>query len=492
MALPDLNELPIERASELLASGEVSSAELTEACLARVEATDERVGSFLSVTADLAREQAREADERRAAGREPGPLTGVPIALKDLFVTRGVRTTCGSRMLENFVPRFDSTVTSRLRDAGAVLIGKVNMDEFAMGSSTENSALGQTRNPWDLGRVPGGSSGGSATAVAARQVLGSYGTDTGGSIRLPASYCGIVGMKPTYGRVSRYGMIAFASSLDQCGPYATTVRGTAALLGAVAGHDPRDSTSIDAPVPNYLDGIGDGVAGLKLGIPKEYFIDGLDRDVDASVRAALARLEALGAELVEVSLPHTEYAVATYYIVTSAEASSNLGRYDGVRYGLRAGGEDGLREMYGATRDAGFGDEVKRRIMLGTYALSAGYYDAYYGKAMKVRTLIRRDFSDAFGQCDAIVTPTAPCTAFAFGERTDDPLSMYLSDILTISTNLAGLPGLSMPCGFDSSEMPIGLQIIGPTLGEQTVLRVAAAYEDATDWHTRIPALRSA
>ncbi|MEE8311840.1 MAG: Asp-tRNA(Asn)/Glu-tRNA(Gln) amidotransferase subunit GatA [Candidatus Binatia bacterium] len=492
MPSESLNELSIERAAELLAAGEVSSVDLTQACLARVETTDARVGSFLEVTAELAREQAREADTRRAAGKDVHPLTGIPIGLKDLFVTRGVRTTCGSKILENFVPRFDGTVAARLRQAGAVLVGKLNMDEFAMGSSTENSALGETRNPWDLGRVPGGSSGGSATAVAARQVFGSYGTDTGGSIRLPASYCGVVGMKPTYGRVSRYGMIAFASSLDQCGPYATTVRGAATLLGAVAGHDPRDSTSIDAPVPNYLDGIDAGISGMKLGVPKEYFIEGLEPEVEASVRAALAKLEELGAQLVEVSLPYTDYAVATYYIITSAEASSNLGRYDGVRYGVRAGGDAGLREMYGATRDAGFGPEVKRRIMLGTYALSAGYYDAYYSKAMKVRTLIRHDFDEAFQKCDAIVTPTSPCTAFEIGARTADPLSMYLSDVLTISANLAGLPGLSMPCGFDSASLPVGLQILGPTLSEPTVLRVAAAYEDATDWHTRVPALEAA
>ena len=492
MPSESLNELSIERAAELLAAGEVSSVDLTQACLARVETTDACVGSFLAVTAELAREQAREADTRRAAGKNVHPLTGIPIGLKDLFVTRGVRTTCGSKILENFVPRFDGTVAARLRQAGAVLVGKLNMDEFAMGSSTENSALGETRNPWDLGRVPGGSSGGSATAVAARQVFGSYGTDTGGSIRLPASYCGVVGMKPTYGRVSRYGMIAFASSLDQCGPYATTVRGAATLLGAVAGHDPRDSTSIDAPVPNYLDGIDAGISGMKLGVPKEYFIEGLEPEVEASVRAALAKLEELGAQLVEVSLPYTDYAVATYYIITSAEASSNLGRYDGVRYGVRAGGDAGLREMYGATRDAGFGPEVKRRIMLGTYALSAGYYDAYYSKAMKVRTLIRHDFDEAFQKCDAIVTPTSPCTAFEIGARTADPLSMYLSDVLTISANLAGLPGLSMPCGFDSASLPVGLQILGPTLSEPTVLRVAAAYEDATDWHTRVPALEAA
>jgi len=487
-----LNELPIEEASRLLASREISSADLTEACLARIEATDARVGSFLEVTAELAREQALAADKRLLVGEDVRPLTGIPIALKDLFITAGVRTTCASKILENFVPRFDSTVAARLREAGAVLVGKVNMDEFAMGSSTENSALGVTRNPWDLQHVAGGSSGGSAASVAARQVLGSYGTDTGGSIRLPASYCGVVGMKPTYGRVSRFGMIAFASSLDQCGPFATTARGAAMLLEAVAGHDPRDSTSIDLPVRPYSVGLEAGVEGMRIGVPKEFFAEGLEADVEKHVRAALDKLASLGAEIVEVSLPHNDYGVATYYIVATAEASSNLGRYDGVRYGVRAGGEDGLREMYGATREAGFGPEVKRRIMLGTYALSAGYYDAYYLKAMKVRTLIRRDFDEAFERCDVLAMPTSPCTAFPIGARTADPLQMYLSDVLTISANLAGLPGLSVPCGMDSSSLPIGLQIVGPPLGEQAVLGVADAYQDATDWHTRTPALEAA
>jgi aspartyl-tRNA(Asn)/glutamyl-tRNA(Gln) amidotransferase subunit A len=487
-----LNELSIEEASRLLGEREISSKELTDACIARIEETDERVGSFLEVTADLAREQAAAADERLRKQEGVQPLTGIPVGLKDLFVTRGVRTTCGSKILENFVPRFDSTVAERLRRAGAVIIGKLNMDEFAMGSSTENSALGTTHNPWNLERVPGGSSGGSATSVAARQVLGAYGTDTGGSIRLPASYCGVVGMKPTYGIVSRYGMIAFASSLDQCGPLATTVRGSAMMLQAVAGKDPRDSTSADVHIPSYVDSTSRGVRGLRIGVPKEYFVEGIEPDVERDVRAALAKLEELGAELVEVSLPHTEYAVATYYIVATAEASSNLGRYDGVRYGLREGESDGLRTMYGRTRDAGFGREVKRRIMLGTYALSAGYYDAYYLKAMKVRTLIRRDFDDAFAHCSVLAMPTSPATAFAAGSRTGDPLKMYLSDILTISVNLAGLPGMSVPCGLDSEGLPIGLQLVAPTLSEPVLFQVAAAYEDATDWHTRLPQLAGA
>jgi aspartyl-tRNA(Asn)/glutamyl-tRNA(Gln) amidotransferase subunit A len=485
----ELCELTIEEAARRLAAGEITSAALTDSCLARIAATDAEVGSFLTVTADRAREQAAAADERRRARRAVTPLTGIPIALKDLFVTRGVRTTCGSKILEGFVPQFESTVSRRLADAGAVLLGKLNMDEFAMGSSTENSALGVTRNPWNRSRVPGGSSGGSAACVAARQAFGSFGTDTGGSIRLPASYCGVVGIKPTYGRVSRYGMIAFASSLDQAGSFAGTVRGAALLLEAIAGKDPLDATSIDAPVPSYLDGIDGGVAGVRLGVPDEYFVEGLEADVERSVRAALAKLESLGATLVPVSLPHTEYAVATYYIVATAEASSNLGRYDGVRFGLRAGEEHGLREMYGATRDAGFGTEVKRRIMLGTYALSAGYYDAYYLKAMKARTLIRRDFESAFERCDALVMPTSACTAFEIGARTADPLQMYLSDILTISVNLAGLPGMSVPCGFDSSGLPVGLQIVAPALEEARLLRIAAAYEDATEWTRQMPPL---
>ncbi len=486
-----LNELAIEEASRRLRAREVSAVELAEACLARIAATDARAGSFLEVTAETARAEAREADRRIAAG-DAGPLTGVPIALKDLFITRGIRTTCASKILESFVPRFDGTLAEKLRAAGAVLLGKLNMDEFEMGSSTENSALGITRNPWDLSKVPGGSSGGSATAIAARQALGSFGTDTGGSIRLPASYCGVVGLKPTYGRVSRYGMIAFASSLDQAGPFASTVRGAAMLLQAVAGRDPRDSTSIDAPVPDYLSGIGDGVCGLRIGIPKEYFVPGMDGDVERAVRTAIDRLVALGAVPVEVSLPHTDYAVATYYIVATAEASSNLGRYDGVRFGLRKGGGKGLRDMYGETRDAGFGAEVKRRILIGSYALSAGYYDAYYLKAMKVRTLIRRDFEKAFERCDVLAMPTAASTAFARGARTGDPLKMYLSDILTISINLAGLPGMSIPCGFDASGMPIGLQLAARPLDEPTLLRAAASYEDATDWHRRAPSLEAA
>jgi aspartyl-tRNA(Asn)/glutamyl-tRNA(Gln) amidotransferase subunit A len=490
----DLHTLTIEEAARRLAAREISSAELTRACLARIEATDQAVGSFLAVTADEALAAAEAADARLAAGDDITPRTGVPIALKDIFCTRGVPTTCASRLLEGFRPTYDATAVERLRAAGAVLVGKLNMDEFAMGSSCENSGLATTRNPWDLSRVPGGSSGGSASAVAARQALGTLGTDTGGSIRLPAAYCGVVGMKPTYGRVSRYGVIAFASSLDQVGPLATTVRGAAALLGAVAGHDPRDSTSLAAPVPDYTATLAgeQSLKGLRLGVPREYFVDGMEPDVERAVRAAMDKLVELGAELVDVSLPHTEYGVATYYLVATAEASSNLGRYDGVRYGNRRGDEDGLAEMYGQTRDAGFGTEVKRRIMLGTYALSAGYYDAYYLKAMKVRTLIRRDFEEAFAKCDALVSATSPDVAFPLGSRSDDPMKMYLTDVLTISAPLAGLPGISVPCGFDGQGLPIGLQLVGRHLEEPTLLRIGAAFEDATDFTARAPELEVA
>lgn len=483
-----LHELPIEEASQRLAKREISSQELTNACLGQIARTEGEVGSFIEITESLAKLQAEKADHMLARGNCP-PLTGIPIALKDIFLTRGIRTTCASKILEQFVPRFNGTVPERLNKVGAVLLGKLNMDEFAMGSSCENSALGVTRNPWNPEHVPGGSSGGSATAVAARQVLGTFGTDTGGSIRLPASYCGVVGVKPTYGRVSRFGVIAFASSLDQVGPFASTVRGAAMLLGAVAGHDPADSTSIPTPVPDYVSEIGKGVAGLRIGVPKEFFAEGLESDVEASVRKALDDLKHLGCTLVDISLPHTAYAVATYYLIATAEASSNLGRYDGVRYGLRKGEDDGLRAMYEQTRDAGFGPEVKRRILLGTYALSAGYYEAYYLKAMKVRTLIRDDFTEAFQQCDVIVGPTSPTTAFRAGSRSDDPIKMYLSDILTISANLAGLPGMSMPCGLDSKGLPIGLQLLAPPLGESQMLRTAAAYEGTSEWNNKAPAL---
>jgi len=484
-----LNELTIDEAAARLAAGETSAEALARAALERIAASEPALHSFITVTPELALAQARAADARRAAGQARGALDGIPLAIKDIINTKGVRTTAGSRILESFVSPYDATVARRLFEAGAVMVGKANCDEFAMGSSNENSAYGGTRNPWDLTRVPGGSSGGSAAAVAAGQCLGALGTDTGGSIRQPAAHCGIVGLKPTYGRVSRYGVVAYASSLDQVGPMARTVRDAAHLLDAIAGHDALDSTSVPHAVPGYAAGLAGDLSGLRLGLPKEYFVAGLSAEVGAAVRAAVRQLEALGATVDQVSLPHSEYAVATYYLIATAEASSNLARYDGTRYGLRVDRGAGLRDMYQETRAAGFGDEVKRRILLGTYALSAGYYDAYYLKAQQVRTLIRRDFERAFERCDALVTPTTPTTAFRLGEKTTDPLAMYLSDIFTISVNLAGLPGISLPCGFDAQGLPIGLQIVGKPFDEPTVLRAAHAYEQATEWHRRRPVL---
>lgn len=483
--MSELTDLTIDEAQAKLRDRSLTSEELTQAVLARIEATEPALHSFITLTPELALEQARAADRRFADGKALGPLDGVPIAIKDIINTKGVRTTAGSRILEHFVSPYDATVTRRLREAGAVCVGKTNCDEFAMGSSNENSAYGGARNPWDTARVPGGSSGGSASAVAARQCLGALGTDTGGSIRQPASHCGVVGLKPTYGRVSRYGVIAYASSLDQVGPMARSVRDCAHLLGAIAGHDALDSTSVPRPVPDYAAALEGGVRGLRVGLPKEYFVEGMSLEVSAAVRGAVRQLESLGATVEEVSLPHTEYAVAAYYLIATAEASSNLARYDGTRYGLRVDRSKGLLDMYQQTRGAGFGTEVKRRIMLGTYALSAGYYDAFYLKGQKVRTLIRRDFERVFARCQAIVTPTAPTTAFRLGEKITDPLEMYLSDIFTISVNLAGLPGLSLPCGSDAQGLPIGLQIVGQPFAEETVLRTAYAYEQSTDWHTR-------
>ena len=486
---PELLDLTIDDAGARLRGRSLTSEELTATVLARIEATEPALHSFITVTPELALAQARAADQRLAKGEALGPLDGVPIAIKDIINTKGVRTTAGSRILEHFVSPYDATVTRRLRAAGAVCVGKTNCDEFAMGSSNENSAYGGARNPWDTARVPGGSSGGSASAVAARQCLGALGTDTGGSIRQPASHCGVVGLKPTYGRVSRYGVIAYASSLDQVGPMARSVRDCAHLLGAIAGHDALDSTSVPGPVPAYASTLAGGVRGLRVGLPKEYFVEGMSSEVSEAVRGAVRQLEALGATVEEVSLPHTEYAVAAYYLIATAEASSNLARYDGTRYGLRVDRSKGLLDMYQQTRGAGFGTEVKRRIMLGTYALSAGYYDAFYLKGQKVRTLIRRDFEQVFARCQAIVTPTAPTTAFRLGEKVTDPLEMYLSDIFTISVNLAGLPGLSLPCGFDAQGLPIGLQIVGRPFDEETVLRTAYAYEQSTDWHSRSPSI---
>jgi aspartyl-tRNA(Asn)/glutamyl-tRNA(Gln) amidotransferase subunit A len=479
-----LTDLTIHELRARLDRREISSVELTRAFLARIAATDERVNAFITVNGEQALAAAANADGCIAAG-EAQPLTGIPLALKDIFVTEGVRTTCASKILENFIPPYDGTVVRRLKEQGAVLLGKLNMDEFAMGSSNENSAFGPVRNPWDLACVPGGSSGGSAAAMAARQASGTFGTDTGGSIRQPAAHCGVVGLKPTYGRVSRYGVIAYASSLDQVGPLAADVEDCAMLLQAVAGHDESDSTSVDLPVPDYRALFGKSIKGLKIGLPREYFIDGLDAEVTGAVEQAIETYRSLGAELVEVSLPHTEYAVACYYLVATAEASSNLARYDGVRFGLRVEQGGGLLEMYRQSRAAGFGDEVKRRIMLGTYALSSGYYDAYYLKAQKVRTLIRQDFLDAFTKADVLLTPVAPTAAFRLGEKTADPLQMYLSDIFTIPVNLAGTCAMSLPCGFSQQGLPIGLQLIGRPFGEETLLHAAHVFEQATEWHRR-------
>ena len=480
----NLTDLTIHQLQAKLIAKEVTSVELTRAFLDRIAATDDRVNAFITVCEAEALAAAAEADARIAAG-QADLLTGIPLALKDIFCTEGVRTTCASKILDNFIPPYDGTAVARLKERGAVILGKLNMDEFAMGSSNENSGYGAVKNPWNLGCVPGGSSGGSAAAVAARQAAGTLGTDTGGSIRQPAAHCGVVGVKPTYGRVSRYGVIAYASSLDQVGPIARDVEDCAILLQAVAGHDPADSTSVDLPVPDYRATLGDGVRGLRIGLPREYFIEGLDPEVKVAVDAAIAQYRQLGAEIVEVSLPHTDFAVACYYLIATAEASSNLARYDGVRFGLRVEEGKGLLDMYMKSRAAGFGDEVKRRIMLGTYALSSGYYDAYYLKAQKVRTLIRQDFLDAFEQVDVILTPVAPTPAFRLGEKTADPLQMYLSDIFTIPANLAGTCALSLPCGLSADGLPIGLQLIGQPFGEATLLRTAHAFEQATDWHKK-------
>jgi len=473
--MSDLIKLTIAEAQAKLRKREITARELTRACLNRIAAVEPKLNAFITVTEREALEQADAADSRLAQGDAP-PLCGIPLGIKDIYATKGVPTTCASKILANFVPPFDATVIARLRAEGAVFVGKANMDEFAMGSSTENSAYGPTRNPYDLERVSGGSSGGSAAAVAAFECLASLGTDTGGSIREPASFCGVVGIKPTYSRVSRYGVIAYASSLDQVGPFSRTVRDAAIMLRSLAGVDPSDSTCSARPVPDYERALTGDVKGLRIGVPKEYFVEGMQPEVEKSVREALANLQKAGARTVEISLPHTSYAVAAYYLVATAEASANLSRYDGIRYGLRVPAENNI-ELYEKSRAEGFGAEVKRRIMLGTFALSAGYYDAYYLKGQKVRTLIRRDFERAFESCDVVMAPVAPTTAFKLGEKTDDPLTMYLSDIFTISVNLAGLPGMSMPCGYDDKGLPIGLQIIGAPFSEETIFRVGDAYE---------------
>lgn len=472
---------------------ERSAVEIAQDALDRIETLEPQLHSFLQVTRSRALEQAQQVDAKLAAGEAIGPLAGIPVGIKDNLCTQGIRTTCGSRILENFIPPFESTVTERLAQQGMVMVGKTNLDEFAMGSSTENSAYQLTANPWDITRVPGGSSGGSAAAVAGGQCVVSLGSDTGGSIRQPASFCGVVGLKPTYGLVSRYGLVAYASSLDQIGPFGRTVEDAAILLGAIAGHDPKDATSLKVDRPeDYSAFLKLDLTGVKVGVITETFGEGLDDDVKQAVEAAIAQLKSLGAEIQEISCPRFRYGLPTYYIIAPSEASANLARYDGVKYGFRKPDASNLLDMYKTTRAEGFGAEVKRRIMIGTYALSAGYYDAYYLKAQKVRTLIKQDFEAAFESVDVLVCPTAPSTAFKAGEKTADPLSMYLSDLMTIPVNLAGLPGLSLPCGFDAQGLPIGLQIIGNVLREDQVLHVAHAYEQSTDWHRKSPDLLSA
>jgi aspartyl-tRNA(Asn)/glutamyl-tRNA(Gln) amidotransferase subunit A len=474
--------------SATLATHEITAVELTESSLRRVEQVDDRVKAFLTLTPEVALERAAELDAYLTTGAPQSRAAGIPIALKDVLTTNGIRTTCGSKILEHYIPPYDCTAWTRLSAAGSVLIGKTNCDEFAMGSSNENSAFGPVHNPWDLRAVPGGSSGGSAAAVASGQVVWALGTDTGGSVRQPASLCGVVGLKPTYGLISRYGLIAFASSLDTIGTFTRSVRDAAALLGVLAGKDRHDATSLDAAIPDYLAGIDDGAAGLRVGVVAEAFGEGVEPDVAASVRAAVDRLAGLGAKVGEVSLPYAEYALSAYYLIAPSEASSNLARYDGVRYGLREEGADSIEMMF-RTRGAGFGPEVKRRVMLGTYALSAGYYEAYYGQAQKVRALVIRDYERAFEDFDILVSPTSPTTAFALGAKTDDPLAMYLNDIFTIPANLAGVPAVSVPGGLDAAGLPIGVQLTAPALGEATLLRAAAALEGELALSLRPPLL---
>lgn len=472
----------------LLINKKLSSVELTEAVFERIDRVEDKIKAFVTLTREEALKQARAADERIKNNRNVTPLTGIPIAVKDNMCTRGVLTTCSSKILANYIPPYDADIVSKLKDAGAVIIGKTNLDEFAMGSSTENSGFHLTHNPWDLETVPGGSSGGSAAAVASHEAILATGSDTGGSIRQPASFCGVVGLKPTYGRVSRYGLVAFASSLDQIGPLTKDVTNAALLMNLIAGHDPKDSTSVDLPVPDYRKALIDDVKRVKIGLIKDLMGKGTAPEVKKAVKDAADKLSNLGAEIVEFSLPSFEYAVATYYLIAPAEASSNLARYDGVKFGHRSKEFSDLLSMYYNTRREGFGPEVKRRIMLGTYALSAGYYDAYYLKALKVRTLIKQDFEKAFGKCDVLISPTSPTVAFKIGEKVSDPLSMYLSDIATIPVNLAGLPAISLPCGF-SKDLPVGLQIIGKAFAEEILLRVAFSYEQNTQWHKKIASL---
>lgn len=483
----DLHRLTIHELAGMLKKGEIRSRDIVDSLFKRIDHTEGKIAAYMTLTRDLAYEQAEKADSVIKSGKA-GHLTGIPIAIKDNICTKGIRTTCSSKILENLVPPYDATVITRLKDAGAVFMGKTNMDEFAMGSSTENSAYALTKNPWDTERIPGGSSGGSAAAVSADECIAALGSDTGGSIRQPAACCGVVGLKPTYGRVSRYGLVAFASSLDQIGPITKDVTDSAMLLNIIGGHDPLDSTSVGIPMPDFTGFLEGGIKGVRIGIPKEYFIEGMDIEVERSVMDSISILEGLGAIRKDISLPHTDYAVATYYILATAEASSNLARYDGARYGYRTKNAKDLFDMYIRSRQEGFGPEVKRRIMLGTYALSAGYYDAYYRKAQQVRRLIKEDFDRAFESVDVIITPTAPTAAFKTGEKTKDPLSMYLSDIFTISANLAGIPAISIPGGFCSGNLPVGLQILGRHFDEETLFRLAYAFEQSTEWHKRRPA----
>jgi aspartyl-tRNA(Asn)/glutamyl-tRNA(Gln) amidotransferase subunit A len=484
----DLHELSVQQAHELLTTREISSEELTRAYLARIQRIDPQVKSYVTVAEQLALEQARDADQHIRAGESSTPLTGIPYSAKDSLSTRGLPTTCSSRILENYKPFYDCTAIKKLKLTDSVLLGKTNMDEFGMGSSTENSGFFTTRNPWDFNYVPGGSSGGSAASVAAGLAPFSLGEDTGGSVRMPASFCGVTGLKTTYGRVSRYGLLPLVSSFDTIGPMARSVYDVALVLEAIAGHDPKDSTSRVEPAQHYSESLNttEDLRGLRIGIPKEYFVEGLDPEVDVALRAAIKKIEALGAEAVEVSLPHTPYAIPVYYLILFAEASSNLAKYDGIRFGLSERDVDSLPELYLKTREKGFGAETKRRIMLGTFALSAGYYDAYYLKAQKVRTLIRQDFQKAFETCDALITPVAPTTAFRIGEKITNPLDMYLSDVHVVAVNLAGIPALSVPCGI-SNGLPIGMQIMGPHLSEETLLRIGHMYQSQTDWHRKHP-----
>jgi aspartyl-tRNA(Asn)/glutamyl-tRNA(Gln) amidotransferase subunit A len=484
----ELNQLTIHELQEKLKNGRTSAVEITESVFSRISAVEERVHSYIRLMKDEAMASARKSDRDLKEGKFK-PLTGIPIALKDIVCTKGITTTCGSHILHNFIPPYNATVVEKLRDAGAVFVGKANMDEFAMGSSTETSYFGPTRNPWDLTRIPGGSSGGSAAAVAADECIASIGSDTGGSIRQPAALCGVVGLKPTYGRVSRFGLIAFASSLDQIGPFTKDVEDCAIMMNVLAGYDSRESTSVPADVPDYRQYAGKDIDGWKVGIPKEYFIEGIDPEVSAAIKKAIAVIERSGGKCVDISLPHTEYCLAVYYIIAPAEASSNLARYDGVKYGLRASDPKDLLDMYKKTRMQGFGAEVKRRIMIGTYALSSGYYDAYYKKASQVRALIKQDFAEAFKKCDVILTPTTPTPAFKIGEKTDNPLQMYLSDIFTISTNLAGIPGISVPCGFTSAGLPVGMQFLAGHFEEGKLIQIASVYEKNAEIEKRRPQL---